>query len=186
MPTVYDELKLVFKVKPKAGESYEEFALKTAKKVNGCSEAVWNSLSEDTQQWNNAVFIAEEKRGELRRAGQPEKAFDVPYPELAGFVIVPLEVAETETIQETTEMAKTAKTATKDKAAPKGKGRPSVLVPTAKIKLLVQESPYREGCKSDLAFKKYKDGMTVAKLLEKGVPKAYIAWDKQHGHIAVE
>ena len=65
------------------------------------------------------------------------------------------------------------------------KGRPK-LPDDAKISILSDKNPYREGSGSFKAFEKYKDGMTVAQAEKAGIPRAWILWDRREGHITTD
>lgn len=54
-----------------------------------------------------------------------------------------------------------------------------------KIKVLVDENPKREGSESAKRFAFYKNGMTIAAALEKGVTVGDIRWDVKHEYIAL-
>jgi hypothetical protein len=78
-----------------------------------------------------------------------------------------------------------AKAAPKEKKAKKagGSGRPSSLDGSLKIKKLVPDNPRREGSNRYKRFAKYKDGITVAKLLDSGVSSKGIHTDVDQGYI---
>lgn len=72
--------------------------------------------------------------------------------------------------------------AVKGKKAANGAGRKSQRGEQI-ITILADANPKRKGTTAFDAFAKYKNGMTVAAALEKGIPSAYITWDADHKFI---
>lgn len=56
----------------------------------------------------------------------------------------------------------------------------------AKIKILVDKNPKREGSKAHDQFKLYKDGMTIKEFLTKGGTSASLGWDSAHKLIEIK
>lgn len=52
-----------------------------------------------------------------------------------------------------------------------------------KIHILSKENPKRKGTEAHKLFALYKNGMSVAEALAKGVPSGYISWDVKHKYI---
>lgn len=58
--------------------------------------------------------------------------------------------------------------------------------PDAKIKILVDENPKREGGEAHKRFALYRNGMTVNEALEAGVLRMDLSWDTRHSFIAIQ
>lgn len=91
------------------------------------------------------------------------------------------------------ELKKGMKTAGSAKAVSKAaaptngtrRGRGPGFSPDARIKLLVDKNPKREGSKAFDQFKMYKEGMMVKDFLAKGGTSASLSWDNAHKLIEV-
>ena len=81
--------------------------------------------------------------------------------------------------------AKAAKAAKKVKRPNGAKGRPANYDPEAKIKLLVDEHPHREGTGRYKRWSKYKDGMTVAAAIKAGFKYENLRFSVEDGHIKI-
>lgn len=94
MPTIFDDLCLVAKTKPKPGEAFDDFAQRVyekAQKLDDKSEGNklgWDSLSEAAQNWVNDCVLVFEQRSALRKEGKAEEAAAVAIPEMEGFEVV--------------------------------------------------------------------------------------------------
>jgi len=77
---------------------------------------------------------------------------------------------------------KTAKKAAKAKPEPSGNSKFS---PDAKITVLAEKNPKREGGEAHKRFELYRNGMTVAKALEAGVLRMDLSWDTRHSFISI-
>jgi hypothetical protein len=220
--SVTEELVKKLKLKPKEGETSEDFSKRAHQKITALSDSGWEDLTAAAQGWYNAFSIAGEKKTNKTamdiekeildscpglKPGVDETAEDfikrVTYLELPE-VEEQHKAAEKETAvaksehstKSTGESEKVGEKKAEKKASDKKpvgvksvgvKGRPRLAPPEARIKLLVPESPYRAGCLSDKAFRKYKDGMTVAQAM--AIPEvtyACIVMDKRNGLIAIE
>lgn len=62
--TIYDQLIEVTKRTQKAGESYEDFAKDSVKRVGKLTDAKWNELSDELQTWVNESMKAFEAKSE--------------------------------------------------------------------------------------------------------------------------
>lgn len=56
----------------------------------------------------------------------------------------------------------------------------------AKISLLIDKNPKREGSKSHVRFAAYKDGMSVGDFVKAGGTFGDLAWDSARGYIRIE
>jgi hypothetical protein len=56
----------------------------------------------------------------------------------------------------------------------------------AKIRVLLDKNPHEKGSKRYERFAKFRNGMTVAQAIEKGVTKAELRWSVVTGLIAIE
>ncbi len=73
------------------------------------------------------------------------------------------------------------------KAAPKAESAGhSKFSPDAKITILVDKNPKREGGEAHKRFALYRNGMTVAKALEAGVLRMDLSWDVRHSFISIQ
>jgi hypothetical protein len=63
MSSVFEELCRKFKLTRASDEGYDHFARRAVKKVNSCTDAQWNDLTEGAQRWTNATLKAVEEAG---------------------------------------------------------------------------------------------------------------------------
>ena len=192
---VRSELEKVCKCRQKKGQSLVEYVKDVlVEKANALSDDDWDDLTEDTGNWvNEAIRCIEEKEP----LPLPKEALEYDTEDADG------EEAEEEGEEEVTEAKPKGhkrrgaakekeekkapdKKAPDKKAAKKanGRGRPARFDDKAKITVLT-DNPHRTGTKDHELFKKFKDGMTVAKALSKGVTRYAINWYHDREHIEV-
>jgi hypothetical protein len=134
MPTIFEEIQSVLKLKPQAGETPDEFALRVCKdKINKMKTEAWNGLSEELQNFSNDVLKINEERITLRGTlvkdktkdkglAEVEAAVQHPFPVLEGFEGLPApDTAEAEAEGEEEERVEepAPKATAPKKAAPK-------------------------------------------------------------------
>lgn len=209
MPTVCEELCTVTKLDPpKPGESFADFAERLTKKVNGLPDKAWGTVSKAGQGWQNEAVTKLNEIRALKKEGKLDEAAAVELPELDGFEAQEAAEATPEAEAEADPPAKAAtkpvkkakavkptKAAKAKAASPKPakakangtgkKGRPGVFADAAKIKIIAKENPHRKGSICHNYFAKYKDGMTVADAVGKGLPRANIRYLVGLGHLKV-
>lgn len=84
------------------------------------------------------------------------------------------------------DVAKVAKKEKTERAEKAPRGRKSSYAEDAKITILAEKNPKREGTNAHARFAMYRSGMLVKTFLEKGGTGADLAWDAKHGFIKVE
>lgn len=185
MPTIQEEVLALTRVKPKSGESAEDFTSRVVKKVNTLADADvqnWEALSEAAQAWVNKNVSAEENDQELDLLDL-ELTGERISSEKENVVVKKPANGKTQSKPKLVEPAKKSEKKVVAKAGVRGRAR--VGSDDATIKVLQETSPYREGCKSDKAFKKYRSGMTVKEAKRAGIPYDYIVWDNRQKHIEI-
>lgn len=212
--SIEEQVLALTKLKPKDGETVEQFTMRAVKKLHGASDEVWNSVPDPVQAWVNANMVADENNQPLQLLELPEAAADKPEqePEPEAEAEVEEETAgneeasEEEAEQEPV-VAKSAKKSNGKKvpvakpakkvAAPKvakaakesgeTRGRkPNIGPLNAKIKILVKNPPGREGTVRQKVFAKYQPGMTVETAHKAGVPYNFMRWHVAQGWIELK
>jgi hypothetical protein len=202
------ELLTLSKCQPKPGETAEAFTQRVVKRVNALADANsdnWEQLSEAAQAWMNANTTADDRN-------DPLALLDLEAAMPAAEAPVRESVAEEATEEESADVveksveangkvkvkkadkvkfAKEVKTVkpkaeAKAKVESNGKRGRKPLGPDGDAKIrVVSKPPSREGSKRQEMFAKYRNGMTVNKAVEAGVPHAWIRWHAAEGWISL-
>lgn len=196
--TVVADLQGVLDLAVKKGETQAVFAERLARAANdetNMSNDDWETLDNETQVWVNTATEAI-KRSEA-----------IPLPTGIDFII-PAEKTEEAPAKPSTKAKKEAapkeekpapKEAKKEKAekpakvaketakenggAPRGpRGK---FAADAKINIVAEKNPFRDGTKCYGWFGKITEGMTVAEAVEAGAPRNHIRWAHTLGHIKI-
>lgn len=183
---VTTDLITTLKVKVAAGEDAAEVAERLARKASDASDAVWELLSNETQKWVNSAAEAIENNVAIPLPSGLE--------ELLG--------GDTEGGEEEEEVVKSNGKAKKAaKAAPKvqakaasvakskktagARGRKGRFELGARIEVLTDGNPYREGSKSHAWFEKYKSNYTVGDALEVGTTRRHLRWAVDNKYLKI-
>ncbi len=154
----------VTKIKRKKDESTSAYARRLALKANDVDDDTWSKLDEATQKWVN----------ESLEAIEGDQPISLPEGEME-------EVSAS--VDKKDKEAKPTKSKAKTSSGADSRGRPARYSLSAKVKILTKPNPHRQGTKSHGYYESYKDGMTLEKILAKGIPRAEVNWHVDRGII---
>lgn len=178
--TVAAELKEVTGVEQKPGEAQDAFLVRLAKKANDLQDDEWQALSHDAQVWVNAGLDAvEAKKVPPVPAGMEAAQGDAPAPKKGK------KGDKAEPVKGKKEAKAEPKKADKKAKPLEGRGPKGKFAKTDKIKVLVKENPFREGCKAHTRFGSIKTGMTIEEAVAAGAPRSHIRWAETLGHLEI-
>jgi hypothetical protein len=187
MSTVQEELLALTKVKPKAGESAEDFTVRVFKKADALADADaqnWEALSDDAQVWVNKNKEALENETELYQPLELPEAEDEPEEKAEEAASGEQEKVVAKTVSKNGKVAAKPKSGKSTKVTA-GRGRkPNIGPLDAKIKVL-SEPPFRKGTLRQKVFAKYKPGMTVAEARKAGIPFNHMKYHVDNGFISL-
>lgn len=165
MSNVREELTAISETEQKENETWPKFANRLVRAIDKkeVPEEDWAQLSPEAQTWYNDAV-------EAMTANAPIRTFPGEEPAPAS-----------------SSMGNSKpKREKKEKVAGEGNGRPKKLADEAKITILVDKNPQREGSAGAGYFEKYKNGQTVKEALEAGVTRSHMNWAVDHGWIKAE
>lgn len=177
MTTVALAAKRATGISHREGEAPVDYARRLAKAIGALSDDEWEELPEEVQRWANEAVRAITQRS-------PQ----IPLPE--GTEALLREVSTTPPVgPRPSRVARTTRTApeavvvkTSNKA---GGGRKGKFPEGARILVVAERNPFREGSKCHGWFSKIENGMTIAEAVSAGAPRNHIRWAHSLGHLRI-
>jgi hypothetical protein len=162
--SIQEELQTLLKIKQKKGEDLESYARRLANGANKVDDDVWETITEDTQEWINLALEAGDSKDK-----------SIPLPEGA----VSKKAAEAKKPAAAKAAKKTAAAKATESASNSGekrrRGRPARFKEATALNL-PKENPHRSGTNQYKRFEQLKPHKTVGAALEAGVEPAYLRY----------